>query len=95
MLGAVKGGSQNGLIAATKFLSRFPSLPFDDLAADHYAQIRADLERRGQPIGPNDMLVAAIAVANRLTIVTNNIREFSRVPGLPCEDWTLPIPAQP
>jgi tRNA(fMet)-specific endonuclease VapC len=62
-------------------------VPFDDLAADVYGRIRADLERRGQAIGPNDTMIAAIAVANGLTIVTHNTTEFSRVSGLLIEDW--------
>ncbi len=63
------------------------SVPFDDLAADVYGRIRADLERQGQAIGPNDTLIAAIALANGLTIVTHNTAEFSRVSGLLIEDW--------
>lgn len=62
-------------------------VPFDDLAADVYGRIRADLERRGQAIGPNDTMIAAIALANGLTIVTHNTAEFSRVSGLLIEDW--------
>jgi tRNA(fMet)-specific endonuclease VapC len=70
--------------------AQFPSLPFDDNAADEYGRIRADLERRGQPIGPHDTEIAAIAVTNRLTSVSHNVREFSRVPGLVVEDWQIP-----
>ena len=62
-------------------------MPFDDRAADHDALLRATLERAGTPIGPNDLLIAAIAVANDLTLVTHNTGEFSRVPGLRLEDW--------
>jgi tRNA(fMet)-specific endonuclease VapC len=61
--------------------------PLDDLAAEHAGRIRASLEARGKPIGPNDLLIAAIAVANRLTLVTHNVEEFSRVEGLDQEDW--------
>jgi tRNA(fMet)-specific endonuclease VapC len=63
------------------------SLPFDDLAADQYALIRADLEGRGQLIGANDLLIAAIARAHDLTLVTHNMAEFSRVGRLELEDW--------
>lgn len=63
------------------------SLPFDDAAAERYAGLRAGLEKVGTPIGPNDMLIAAIALANDVTVVTHNVREFSRVPGLRVEDW--------
>jgi tRNA(fMet)-specific endonuclease VapC len=69
-------------------LSPFRSLPFDDAAAHRYAEIRDTLETRGQVIGPNDLLIAAIALTHGLTLVTNN-REFSRVPGLNIEDWTV------
>lgn len=69
-------------------LRPYRSLPFDDAAARRYAEIRNVLETRGQIIGPNDLLIAAIAVTHGLTLVTNN-REFSRVPGLSIEDWTV------
>ncbi len=69
------------------FLSRFPSLPFDDAAAGAYAEIRADLTRQGQLIGPNDLLIAAICRANDVTLVTHNVSEFGRVVGLKIEDW--------
>jgi tRNA(fMet)-specific endonuclease VapC len=69
------------------FLSRFASLPFDDLAAEAYAEIRADLTRSGELIGPNDLLIAAICKAHDVTLVTHNVSEFSRVVGLKIEDW--------
>lgn len=69
------------------FFARYVSLSFDDAAAESYAVIRADLERRGQLIGANDLLIAAIASAHDLTLVTHNTQEFSRVPGLRLEDW--------
>lgn len=67
----------------------FVSLPFDDAAAKHYAELRADLASKGTPIGPNDMLIAAIALAHGLTLVTHNTAEFSRVVGLTVEDWQI------
>lgn len=70
-----------------QFLARFPSFPFDDSAADACGRIRADLMERGLPIGPNDLLIASIAQARGLTLVTHNVSEFSRVPGLMIEDW--------
>ncbi len=70
-----------------QFLNRFVSLPFDDAAAEVYGQIRANLASLGTPIGPNDLLIAAIALANDLTLVTHNTREFARVEGLTIEDW--------
>jgi tRNA(fMet)-specific endonuclease VapC len=69
------------------FFARFLSLPFDDAAAEVYAQIRADMLTAGNPIGPNDMLIAATAIANGLILVTHNTNEFSRVTGLTIEDW--------
>src|SRR5205807_4018649 len=68
----------------------YVSFPFDDPAAAIFAQIRHDLEQAGTPIGPYDLQIAAIALANGLKLVTNNTAEFSRVPGLVCEDWQLP-----
>ena len=73
-----------------KLLERYPSLPFDDAAADIYGRIRSDLERRGIQIGANDYQIASIALANDLTVVTHNTGEFSRVPGLKFEDWQTP-----
>ncbi len=69
------------------FFSRFKSMPFDDAAAQAYGVLRAATEKEGRPIGPNDMLIAAIALANGLTLVTHNTAEFNRVPGLLLEDW--------
>jgi tRNA(fMet)-specific endonuclease VapC len=60
-------------------------LPLD--AARRYAEIRAELQRMGQPIGSNDLWIAAHALADDLTLVTNNEREFQRVPGLRVENW--------
>lgn len=62
-------------------------LPFDRAAAEHYADIRADLERRGMMIGGNDCLIAAIGRAHELVVVTNDTGEFRRVRGLTVEDW--------
>lgn len=69
------------------FFSRFASAGFDDAAADHYGHVRAHLARNGTPIGPNDLLIASITLAQGFTLVTHNTREFSRVPGLAIEDW--------
>jgi tRNA(fMet)-specific endonuclease VapC len=70
-----------------RFLSRFQSLPFDDAAASFYGNIRADLAQRGMPIGDNDIIIAAICLANDVTLVTHNSAEFGRVNGLRIEDW--------
>jgi tRNA(fMet)-specific endonuclease VapC len=74
-------------MALALFLSNITVLPFDDNAAVEYGVIRAGLERKGTPIGSNDMLIAAHAKALDLTVVTNNTREFERVPGLKLENW--------
>ncbi len=71
------------------FLVRFASLPFDDLAADAYGRIRANLASLGMLIGPNDLLIAAIASAHGLTLVTHNTREYGRVVGLVIDDWIV------
>ena len=69
------------------FLSPFTSVAFDDGAANYYGRIRADLHRAGKLIGPNDLLIAAMALANDLVLVTHNMKEFGRIPGLRWEDW--------
>ncbi len=69
------------------FFSTFRSLPFDDVAAEHYGAIRHDLEQRGQPIGANDLLIASIALAAQATLVTANVDEFALVIGLQVENW--------
>lgn len=71
------------------FLAQFVSLPFDDLAATTFGVIRSQLEANGTPIGAYDLQIAAIAVANNLTLVTHNTREFGRVDGLQVEDWEV------
>lgn len=70
-----------------RFAARLEVLPFDAAAAAHAGAIRADLERRGTPIGPYDALIAGHARSRGLTVVTGNLREFKRVDGLRSEDW--------
>jgi len=72
------------------FFSGFPCLPFDDRASDVYARIRLQLEKAGKPVGPNDLLIAATAIANRLVLVAHNTQEFGRIGGLVAEDWETP-----
>jgi tRNA(fMet)-specific endonuclease VapC len=69
------------------FVSRLAVLAYDDKAAWQYGNIRASLEKIGQPIGVNDLHIAAHARSNGLTLVSNNLREFERVPGLLLENW--------
>ena len=70
-----------------RFAARLDVLAFDEGAADHAADIRATLERQGQPIGAYDVLIAGHARSRGLTVVTGNLSEFGRVDGLRCEDW--------
>jgi len=76
--------------AQNEFLSLFRSLPFDDLAADHAGRIRAELAALGRPIGPHDVMIAAIALTHNLTLVTHNLDEFSRVAGPRIDVWEAP-----
>ena len=69
------------------FFRPFISYDFDEAAANAYAGLRAFLESIGEPIGANDMLIAAIALANELSLVTRNVGEFARVPHLRVEPW--------
>ena len=73
--------------ALQTFVVPLEILPFDDRAACSYGEIRAYLEKKGQPIGSLDMLIAAHASSLSLTLVTNNLREFKKVPGLNVESW--------
>ena len=70
-----------------RLLDPFASVPFDDEAAGQYGMVRVALERAGTPIGANDLLIAAIALAHDFVLVTRNSREFARVPGLRTEEW--------
>lgn len=72
-----------------KLIEKFDVIPFDKKCAKIYGKIRSDLEKEGNPIGGNDLLIAAIALANNMTLVTHNVNEFSRIEGLMIEDWTL------
>lgn len=86
--GAMKSANPERNFALQQaFLAQFTSLPFDDLAATTFGVIRSQLETQGTPIGAYDLQIAAIALANNLTLVTHNTREFGRVDGLQIEDW--------
>ncbi len=74
-------------IALLLFLSGITILPFNEAAAREYGDIRYQLKAEGNPIGSNDLLIAAHARSLRLTLVTHNTKEFSRVTGLKLEDW--------
>lgn len=75
------------LTAITHFVARLEVLPFGDKAAAHYGQVRAELERAGTPCGPHDMQIGGHARSEGLIVVTNNMREFARMPGVRVENW--------
>ena len=76
-------------LALVQFLAPFEILPFSETAAAVYGRIRSDLEKSGQIIGPYDLLIGAQALSEKLTLVTNNEREFQRIPGLTIENWVV------
>jgi tRNA(fMet)-specific endonuclease VapC len=78
---------EQNLAVVENFCSRLDVLPYGPKASLHYGQIRAGLERRGLPIGINDLHIAAHARSEGLTLVSNNVREFQRVDGLLLENW--------
>lgn len=88
--GAERSGPSNraaNLLRIEQIRQQFGSFPFDDKAGEEAGRLRAYLAAQGKPIGPNDLMIAAIALANGFTLVTHNTTEFSRVPGLTIEDW--------
>ncbi len=78
---------QENLLRLQEFFAAYPSVPFDDAAAEQHAALRAHLKRLGTPIGAGDSMIAAIALVNDAAVVTRNVREFERVPGLRLETW--------
>ena len=89
--GAEKYANREARLAKlAEIFARYLSLPFDDVAARHYAIIRHQLESRAQIIGPNDLKIAAICLAHGLTLVSANTNEFNRIEGLRVENWTKP-----
>ena len=85
--GVCKSGSVRNRTTLEKFLSPLVVLDYDLGAARKYGELRAYLEQQGTPIGPLDQQIAAHALALDITLVTNNVREFQRVPGLRLENW--------
>lgn len=78
---------ERNLAVVEDFCSRLITLPYDDSAAYHYGSIRAVLEKTGKTIGINDLHIAAQARSQGLILISNNLREFERVPGLLMENW--------
>ena len=77
----------DNIAAIDEFCARIEVLDFPAKAAAHYGAMRAELARRGTPVGALDLLIGAHARAEGLTLVTNNLREFERMPGLNVENW--------
>lgn len=90
LVGASKSNQHDVVLEkVNRFLEPFDIVPFDDGATLIYASIRATLESQGNIIGPNDLLIAATVLYHNGILVTNNVREFGRVPGLKLENWVL------
>ena len=88
--GAYKSANhEENLNLVRRFSSLFESISFDDLAAETYGRLRITLEKQGKLIGPNDLLIASIALAHNTTLITHNTTEFSRIPDLVLEDWQI------
>jgi len=81
---------ERNLLDIEGFIQRLDVLPYDAKAAFHTAQIRAELEKSGTPIGAYDLMIAGHARSSGLTVVTNNTREFQRVSGIRVENWVQP-----
>jgi tRNA(fMet)-specific endonuclease VapC len=89
--GAEKSAApEKNLAVIEGFVARLEVLPFDNEAAAHTGMIRSELARAGTPIGPYDHMIAGHARSRGFIVVTNNLREFERVPGLRVEDWVHP-----
>jgi tRNA(fMet)-specific endonuclease VapC len=80
---------EENLALLSNLFKEIQSYPFDDAAADVYGRIRADLIKRGAPIGPNDLMISAIALTKDLVLITHNVSEFSKVAELKYEDWEV------
>ena len=87
-----QAGSPEIHAAIEAWLAGFDVRPWPLDATHHYAQIRAALERTGKPIGGMDLMIAAHAMAEDSVVITNNAREFLRVPGLAVEEWAIDAP---
>ena len=89
--GAAKSGSARNRQALEMFLAPLSILPFDAAAVWAYGDLRADLKRRGTPIGSLDTMIAAHALSQPAMLVTNNTREFAKVPGLQLDNWVSAV----
>ncbi len=80
---------EKNLIVLKKLTESVQIIPFDEEAGEVYGHVRSDLEKRGVIIGNHDLLIAAHALSQKMTLVTHNTKEFKRVKGLKIEDWTV------
>jgi len=87
--GARKAGTPSAQKAVEFFALPFEIVPFDRDAADIYGELRMALEKKGKPVGSNDLMIAATVISRRGTLITHNTKEFSRISGLNIEDWTV------
>ncbi|MGV2123332.1 type II toxin-antitoxin system VapC family toxin [Agrobacterium vitis] len=87
LFGIQRKGSERLTRLVEGVLERIAVIAYDDLAGRHYAEIRTPLEKQGTPIGATDLFIAAHALSLDMVLVTNNTREFARVPGLKLENW--------
>jgi len=87
LLGAKKSTNKKTLKIVESFMKPFSTVGFCHECATSYAEIRADLEKNGEIIGPNDLILASTVIANNGILITHNTKEFSRVKGLRIEDW--------
>ena len=86
--GARKTGTLSAQKAVEFFALPFEIVPFDRDAADIYGDVRMALEKKGKPVGSNDLMIAATVISRRGTLITHNTKEFSRISGLNIQDWT-------
>ena len=91
--GTLKTRSARRRAIVSELLAGFAQVPFDDAAARQAARIRVELETRGLVIGPIDLLIAGTALSRDAMLVTNHLKEFSRLKGLRLSDWTEPAAA--
>jgi len=88
IFGAEKSAApEKNLAVVESFLARLAVMDYDHRAAEHTGQLRAELQKQGKPIGPYDQMIAGHARSLGLVVVTNNVREFERVPGIRVENW--------
>jgi tRNA(fMet)-specific endonuclease VapC len=90
LYGALRRNRQDLLTSIRVITSQMPIRPFDERAAERFADLKSSLERAGTPLDEPDLRIAAIALVNGLTLVTGNERHFRRVPELAVENWLLP-----